>query len=578
MSAVRADDEAAYCVLIADDNLYVCSSLRKSGVWAGLRAEVRGTATSGTEALSLAAEIRPQIVITDIRMPGIDGLSLIGMLKERLPECQVIVITGYDDFRLAQAALRAGATDLILKPIRETEIERAARKAIELLEAGRRLKREVSSLKVRNEEMSARLENVRGEARRALLADLVFGRLGETGELGERLRSLKLNLRRFQILVGIGFSPESGGMEAGLPRGAGRSTRNTAAGIAQSGRDAESGRRAEELAGISVAATTVGNLPLWLVDVRHLTDETRRRETVSLIGIERLETLKPFFRSKSDAWEDPIIGVSGVHSGAGQVQNAYSEAMRAAEQGFFTPAERIFHAEMVPESRFDEGVFRGALTDLRARLSESSHSEGAAKAHSEDVNIDRDARAIAALDRLIAQIASSAPLGLHHAQRRLQEIARICGFEPRFAGRVASPWPNVPDLPYRSLEEARDGLKSAVRSRGATASGGGTPLESHHLEMLMRYLEANYGREVRLTDVASVLELSASHLSRLVRRGTGSTFTELLTTVRIRAATRLLRETNAKVYQIADMVGMPNHAYFHQVFRKHTGKAPNELR
>jgi len=91
--------------------------------------DVCGEAENGEEALRLAERLRPELVITDIRMPLMDGLELLKRTKERLPETEVIVITGYQDFQYAQAALRYGAMDLLVKPCAKPDIDEALDKA-----------------------------------------------------------------------------------------------------------------------------------------------------------------------------------------------------------------------------------------------------------------------------------------------------------------------------------------------------------------------------------------------------------------------------------------------------------------
>ncbi len=92
------------------------------------------TAGSGEEGLAVFAAEKPPIVLTDVRMPGMDGLAVLAAIKERCPETEVIVITGHGDIDLALAALELRATDYIDKPIRREALEEALKRACDRLD------------------------------------------------------------------------------------------------------------------------------------------------------------------------------------------------------------------------------------------------------------------------------------------------------------------------------------------------------------------------------------------------------------------------------------------------------------
>ncbi|MNI32204.1 putative response regulatory protein [compost metagenome] len=125
-------------VLLVDDESWNRDIVRTFGAWAELGMEIAGEAEDGREALSLISELSPHIVITDMRMPGADGVMLMNNLHERNPEIKVIVVSGYDDFKYARNALRYGAVDYLLKPIDPKELNAVLDKCRrELEEAGR---------------------------------------------------------------------------------------------------------------------------------------------------------------------------------------------------------------------------------------------------------------------------------------------------------------------------------------------------------------------------------------------------------------------------------------------------------
>ena len=109
-------------VVLADDENKIILLMRKLIEWDKLGYEIVGTANDGLRALELVQELQPQLLITDIRMPGCDGLDLIRRAKEIQPALHCIVISGYRQFEYAQQALKYGVEDYLLKPIKQEEM------------------------------------------------------------------------------------------------------------------------------------------------------------------------------------------------------------------------------------------------------------------------------------------------------------------------------------------------------------------------------------------------------------------------------------------------------------------------
>ena len=109
-------------VLIADDESKVCQLIEKLVDWDALGMEVVAVAENGIEALEKIKEFHPDIVITDIRMPGYDGLDLIRLGKEEAPNTEFVIISGYRHFEYAQMAIRYGVNAYLLKPIKKDEL------------------------------------------------------------------------------------------------------------------------------------------------------------------------------------------------------------------------------------------------------------------------------------------------------------------------------------------------------------------------------------------------------------------------------------------------------------------------
>ena len=132
-------------VLIADDEIKVCRLIQHLVDWDALEMDIIGFANDGKTAYENICEKKPDIVITDIRMPIYDGLELIRRAKETNPEINFIVISGYSQFEYAQQAIKYGVKDYLLKPLKKRELENSL---IEIKESHESL---IKSARIRNE-------------------------------------------------------------------------------------------------------------------------------------------------------------------------------------------------------------------------------------------------------------------------------------------------------------------------------------------------------------------------------------------------------------------------------------------
>ena len=117
-------------VLIIDDEEIIREGLKTVIDWDSLGCSVIGEAADGDEGLEMLSSMQPDIVITDIRMPGLNGLEMISKLKKHKHECKIIILSGFRDFEYAQQAIKLGAFRFLLKPTNTKEIILSIKEAI----------------------------------------------------------------------------------------------------------------------------------------------------------------------------------------------------------------------------------------------------------------------------------------------------------------------------------------------------------------------------------------------------------------------------------------------------------------
>ena len=109
-------------LLLVDDESTIRKGMRTCIDWAQSGVELIGAACDGAQAYEMAQKLYPDIILTDIRMPVMDGIELTGLLRKALPDCKVIIMSGYDEFDYAKRLMGMQVTDYLLKPVDETEL------------------------------------------------------------------------------------------------------------------------------------------------------------------------------------------------------------------------------------------------------------------------------------------------------------------------------------------------------------------------------------------------------------------------------------------------------------------------
>ncbi|MBR5361559.1 MAG: response regulator, partial [Lachnospiraceae bacterium] len=113
-----------YKVILVDDEEEVREAIRKRINWEEIGFSVVGTAENGEDALELAETLEPDVVMTDIQMPFMDGLTMLRKFKEKIPDIRSVIFSGYDDFEYAKEAIRLEAEEYILKPVDADELRK----------------------------------------------------------------------------------------------------------------------------------------------------------------------------------------------------------------------------------------------------------------------------------------------------------------------------------------------------------------------------------------------------------------------------------------------------------------------
>ena len=126
-----------YRVLLVDDEEDIREGISRKMDWLGLGFSLVGEAANGQDALELAESLRPDVILTDIKMPFMDGLELCRILTDRLPAARFVVFSGFDAFEYAKQAIQMNVVEYILKPINADELSAVLRRLKDQLDRER---------------------------------------------------------------------------------------------------------------------------------------------------------------------------------------------------------------------------------------------------------------------------------------------------------------------------------------------------------------------------------------------------------------------------------------------------------
>lgn len=188
-------------VFLVEDEIIMREGIKRNIDWEKEGFSFVGEASDGELAYPMIQKTRPDILITDIKMPFMDGLELSRLVKQEIPDVKIIILSGYDDFELAQEGINIGITDYLLKPIT----------GIKLLEAVKR----VAQIVLEEKEIQKTFEQERMEnlqlAKQRFFRSIVLGKsqasalLKEGREIGMDLVANRYNILLFQIFADEGL-------------------------------------------------------------------------------------------------------------------------------------------------------------------------------------------------------------------------------------------------------------------------------------------------------------------------------------------------------------------------------------
>ncbi|RXZ76633.1 response regulator [Paenibacillaceae bacterium] len=529
-------------VVVIDDKPLIRRAIVQTVDWHAVGCEIVGEAEDGIEGKQVIADTRPDILITDIKMPGLSGLDLAEWMHAYLPTSKTILITGYQDFAYAQRAVRLGVFDFIVKPVKNDELQNTIRSAVEELNQQAEDKYELAAIEAAFATLSEQHQHSLTSLRSKFATDLIEGGAGDEQKVAETAARLGLQYAQCAVVI-VRAKPAAG----------------------------HSARFSDLL--IDVAVQEAAKREFNLI-------EAYRKDHFIFICLfdkplslrELRMKLQSFSRELISQTKNPLhavctVAVSAVRKSLYEAGEAYQEASLLMESRFFGASDAVLLADSAETGKeknkfsiiedlekFNETLKHGTKTDIITHM-ESMLEQ--IKRYSEGN--------ILVVKGLLSEVCLAA----------LRYYYRVTGNE---FGSGQSVDQTLEDV-YRlgSLKEAADYLTAFI-TKIRNGISGGEKEYSLVVRKALDYINANFTDNINLTAVADYLGISPSYLSRLLSTETGTNFVDFVARARIEAAKRLLLDPKNKVNEVGEMVGYKEYAYFYQVFKKVTGISPKEFK
>ena len=539
-------------IFLAEDEVVVRETIKRMIPWEELGFELVGEAADGEMALPLLLRQQPDLLITDIKMPFMDGLTLARLAKKEIPGLKVVILSGYDDFNYAKQAIGIGVEDYLLKPITKNAL-------IERLSEIRSRYEHEKTQKEYYEKFQREMQAYEKNSSRDFFEALVGGSM-DMMEVYKRAEKLGLDIvaEAYNVLI---FTMNCDEDFSGQ-------------------RDEYSSWEAESLellenffAGHSSAMLFRSNIFSYGVLLKG------QRETIEENTRACVDEIRKIL-SRQDGRREWFLAVGQSVERLSQIQKSYHTASRAFSQRYLYDENILYYNEM----------------EMMEHRSGQADTNDNAYLKKVDVN---------ALNPAILQKFLSNGLQ-EETENFVKDYFYAIGQEPmeslvfrnyvilnvRFS--VLSFLKSLgcdteemePENTEEILAESGKNIESAITYAKKMISQAITIRDQNSgnknrsiLKTAVDFIDEHYmDEDISLNTAANVANVSSNHFSALFSQNMGQTFIEYLTTLRMNKAKELLRCTGMRSSEVAGEVGYKDAHYFSYLFKKTQGMTPSEYR
>ena len=539
-------------IFLAEDEVVVRETIKRMIPWEELGFELVGEAADGEMALPLLIRQQPDLLITDIKMPFMDGLTLARLAKKEIPGLKVVILSGYDDFNYAKQAIGIGVEDYLLKPITKNAL-------IERLSEIRSRYEHEKTQKEYYEKFQREMQAYEKNSSRDFFEALVGGSM-DMMEVYKRAEKLGLDIvaEAYNVLI---FTMNCDEDFSGQ-------------------RDEYSSWEAESLellenffAGHSSAMLFRSNIFSYSVLLKG------QRETIEENTRACVDEIRKIL-SRQDGRREWFLAVGQSVDRLSQIQKSYHTASRAFSQRYLYDENILYYDEMETmehpggqaETEDNAYLQKVDVNALNPAILQKFLSNGLQE---ETENFVKDYFYAIGQEPMESLVFRNYVI----LNVRFSVISFIKGLGCDTNEMESADTEEVLAESGKNMESAiayaKKMISQAIEIRDQNSGNKNRSI----LKTAVDFIDSHYmDEEISLNTVANVANVSSNHFSALFSQNMGQTFIEYLTSLRMNKAKELLRCTGMRSSEIAGEIGYKDAHYFSYLFKKTQGMTPSDYR
>jgi len=540
-----------YKVLLVEDEEIIRRGIKRGVKWEELEFEVAAEAQDGEEALNYLACTEIDVVMTDVKMPGMNGVDLSKEIKKRYPDIEIVILSGFAEFEYAREAVAFGAFEYMLKPVRKQKIE----------EVFLRLRQKLDYRKTEEAEIvrcSLILSEGLSHLRQDLMIELLEGKRSVYANLEEEVMRLELDLVTSDV-TGIIF-------RIGVPAAAVEGEANLKEQYA-----VIFGECLQKLEHCIFVIRDLGEVDIILSGYPAGKD--------GILYVD--QCTGEIFNKIAERIKDEVyqgeeisigVGIGMTYPSVTHLYKSYIQAKKALEKNFYKKGSFINEFQESIEYEFEKQWVRDYPVEMNHILNQVL--EGDIQGTNESIRQmfcsfeekRLNSEMIKNYCYVLGIMLKNAAYGV--IKDRQKEELEDGAFEERIKTMFT-----IDEL-EALMQRVFQGMTELVRD-----SGGVEPVKKNQIILQAKeYIRKNYNKKVSMDDLCRELYLTPTYFSYMFKKETGENYMEYLQKIRMEEAKHLLKTTNLKVYEIVEQVGYSDYKYFTVQFKKYAGISPKEYR
>ena len=527
-----------YKLLIVDDE-----PVTREGISDFIRSndfgiDVVRQADSGEEALKIVDELRPDIILSDIKMPGVDGIEFAQIIRSKYPGIKIIFISGYDDTDYLHSAFKVDAVDYILKPVKLKELRAVLGRVTNCIS------REQDKEK-RVRDMENKLMKSMPLLRQRFFMLLINGRENDEDSIAQQCDFLGIKLLQSKRLCAICVNI----INYEFP-------------------DKIKDRQCLSFAVLNILQELVDKFMAGYVF------ENSMGEFVGILDFGHEDYEKDFFefadmvkKSFKEAINmDVIIGVGEMVDSLSKIHMSYSQANCAAMNKMFIDTDSAISMDSLSGIPNDGFIINERVYDKLINCLRTADSDGVKAIISDifDILKKRDNLNTPYCFNVCIQL-------LFFGMKFFSELGMYSGATEIYEHQTLKKLTHTAELDEMKTVICEHYGYLCMQIGEKRTKRGNNPVDK-----IKAIVDEKYSEDLTINDIAEEVFLSPTYMCFIFKQKTGMTINEYLTFVRIEAAKKLLSDSSLKLSEVSRRVGYPNTSYFSKLFKKRVGCNPSE--